>query len=229
MLYSLPLDATPPTVAIWTTLSNYYVILGTAAGVVVGAFMIYNIIKNRERPGRAVPAFHHEEGDWGNWKGVVLTLCITGSVLAFVEYETFASANLIAMPGDPNVNIGVTGRQFVWSFTYADGYTSFSNLTVPLDQVVILNITSADVTHGFYIPALDVAKDAQPGFYNQLWFNATQPGTFTISCRQLCGAGHATMLAKLNVVSQTKYYDWYNKLPVTSSSTSRSSTSTTGG
>lgn len=213
MLYSLPLDATPPTVAIWTTVSNYYVLLGTAAGVIVGAFMVYNIVKNREKPGRQVPAFHHEQGDWGNWKGVLLTLCITGSVLGFVEYQTFASANLIAIPNDPNMTIGVTGRQFSWSFTYPNGYTNFSNLTVPMDKIVILNITSADVTHGLYIPALDVGKDAQPGFYNQLWFNATQPGVFTIECRQLCGAGHATMVSELVVVSQSDYNTWYSHLP----------------
>jgi cytochrome c oxidase subunit 2 len=214
MLYPL-LDATPPTVATWTTLSNYYVILGTAAGIIVGAYMVLNIIRNRERPGRAVPAYHHEEGDWGNWKSVVMLLCVTGSVLAFVEYETFASASLIAIPGDPGVTIGVTARQYSWAFTYPNGYTDFQNLTVPMGQIVILNITSADVTHGFFIPALDVAKDAQPGIYNQLWFNATQPGVFTIECRQLCGAGHATMLSKLVVETDSQYNSWYSKLPTT--------------
>ena len=175
--------------------------------------MVYQIAKNRDRPGRAVPAYHHEEGDWGNWKGVVMLLCVTGSVLAFVEYQTFASANLVAIPDPPNaLQVGVVGRQFAWSFTYPNGYTDFQNLTVPLDTIVILNITSADVTHGFYIPALDVAKDAQPGIYSQLWFNATQPGTFTIECRQLCGVGHALMLSKLVVESAATYNAWYSKL-----------------
>ncbi|HEV2389236.1 MAG TPA: cytochrome c oxidase subunit II [Nitrososphaerales archaeon] len=215
MLSSLPLDATPPTVQIFNTLQNYYLILGGAASVIVIGYMVFMIAKNRERPGRQVPAFHHEEGDWGNWKGVLLLLCVTGSVLAFVEYETFASANLISIPDPPSaIQVGVVGRQFVWSFTYPNGYTDFQNLTVPLDTIVILNITSADVTHGFYVPELDVAKDAQPGIYSQLWFNATQPGTFTIQCRQLCGVGHALMLSKLVVESASAYNAWYSKLPV---------------
>lgn len=214
MLSSLPLDATPPTVQIFNTLQNYYLILGGAAAVVVIGYMVFMIAKNRERPGRQTPAYHHEEGDWGNWKGVVLLLCVTGSVLAFVEYETFASANLISIPDPPNtIQVGVVGRQFVWSFTYPNGYTDFQNLTVPLNTVVVLNITSADVTHGFYVPELDVAKDAQPGIYSQLWFNATQPGTFTIQCRQLCGVGHALMLSKLVVESAAAYNAWYSKLP----------------
>jgi cytochrome c oxidase subunit II len=213
MLYSLPLDATPPTVELWATLQNYYLILGGAAAVIVIGYMVYMIAKNRERPGRQVPAYHHEEGDWGNWKGVLMLLCVTCSVLAFVEYETFASASLISLPGDPGVNVGVTGRQFAWSFTYPNGYTDFQNLTVPANQIIVLNITSADVTHGFFIPELDVGKDAQPGIYNQLWFNATQQGVFTIECRQLCGVGHALMLSKLVVLPDSQYQTWYSKLP----------------
>jgi cytochrome c oxidase subunit 2 len=214
MLYPAPLDVMPPTVAIWTTLQNYYLILGGAAAVVVIAYMTYMIVKNRERPGRQVPAFHEEKGDWGNWKGIVMLLCVTGGVLAFVEYETFASASLISIPNDPSaLNVNVVGRQFSWSFTYPNGYTDFQNLTVPQGQIVILNITSADVTHGFYVPALDVAKDAQPGIATQLWFNATQTGTFTIQCRQLCGAGHALMLSKLVVDTPSAYHDWYAALP----------------
>ena len=91
------------------------------------------IVKNRERPGRAVPAFHEEKGDWGNWKGILMLLCVTGTVLAFVEYETFASANLVALPSDPGVNVGVLGRQFSWSYVYPNGYTDFQNLTVPAE------------------------------------------------------------------------------------------------
>jgi cytochrome c oxidase subunit 2 len=108
----------------------------------------------------------------------------------------------------------VTGQQYSWSFTYPNGYTDFQNLTVPVGSLVILNITSRDVTHGLYIPELDVAKDAQPGIYSQLWFNATQPGVFNIQCRQLCGVGHALMLSKLVVVSDSQYNAWYSKLPV---------------
>ena len=137
MLYSLPLDATPPTVVIWTTLQNYYLVLGGAAAVIVIAYMTFMIAKNRDKPGRQVPAFHHEETYWGNWKGIVMLLCVTGSVLAFVEYQTFASANLITIPNDPNaLNVGVVGRQFAWSFTYPNGYTDFQNLTVPAGQPV---------------------------------------------------------------------------------------------
>lgn len=237
MFVSLQVVATPPTVQIFTTLQNYYLILGGAAAVIVVGFMVTMIVKNRERPGRTAPAFHEEKGDWGNWKGILMLLCVTGTVLTFVEYETFASANLVALPNDPGVNVGVLGRQYSWSYVYPNGYTDYQNLTVPQNQIIILNITSADVTHGFFIPALDIGKDAQPGIYNQVWFNATQTGVYTIQCRQLCGVGHALMISKLVVLTDQQYQTWYSKLPsqtppplfATSSSTTTTSTSTSGG
>jgi cytochrome c oxidase subunit 2 len=212
MLYS-PLDATPPTVAIWNTLATYYIVLGTAAGVIVTAYMLFYILKNRAKPGRQTPAFHEEEGDWGNWKRVLMLLCVTGGVLAFVEYQTFASASLITIPSASNaLQISVVGQQFSWSFTYPNGYLDTKNLTVPAGRIVILNISSTDVTHGFYIPALSVGKDAQPGITTQMWFNATQIGNYPIQCRQLCGSGHALMLSKLVVVSPAEYQKWYSAL-----------------
>jgi cytochrome c oxidase subunit II len=237
MFVTPPLVATPPTVQIFNTLQTYYLVLGGAAAVIVVGYMVAMIVKNRERPGRTVPAFHEEKGDWGNWKGILMLLCVTGSVLTFVEYETFASANLISLPNDPGVSVGVLGVQYRWIYVYPNGYTDYQNLTVPQNQIIILNITSGDVTHGFFIPALDVGKDAQPGIYNQVWFNATQTGVFTIQCRQLCGVGHATMLSKLVVLSDAQYQAFYAKLPsgtppsefATSSSTTTTSTSTTGG
>ncbi len=90
----------------------------------------------------------------------------------------------------------------------------FTAPTVPARQIVILNMTSVDVTHSFSLPALDVAKDVQPRFYTQLWFNATNTGVFinAIHCKQLCGVGHTLMLANLTVVEPASYQTWYSKV-----------------
>jgi len=101
----------------------------------------------------------------------------------------------------------VTGEQFVWIFTYSNGYTVFGNLTVPVNEIVILNITSVDVDHSFSIDSLSVAKDALPGEHNFVWFNATQTGFFKddIRCKELCGIGHSGMIADFNVTSDAGF------------------------
>jgi cytochrome c oxidase subunit 2 len=212
-------------------LLRYYLFLGTAAGVVVMGFMFYWISKYHHTQVKAAPKFHEESG-WGNWKSVVLTLLVTGSVLGFVEYQTFASTNLINPPtnADPPMTIGVTGQQFVWTFTYPNGYTSFKNLIVPVDQIIILNITSVDVDHSLNIASLSVAKDAIPGQYNFLWFNATNIGLFVndIRCKELCGVGHANMIGNLSVLAQPAFNSWYAKVGGSSNTSTTSTGSVTG-
>jgi cytochrome c oxidase subunit 2 len=226
----LQLDAQAPTNTIWWTLLHYYLFLGFSAGTIVTGFMIYWVVKYRQKNVQEAPKFHEETG-WGNWKSVLLTLLVTGSVLGFVEYQTFASVNLINPPAkvDP-IYINVTGQQFAWIFTYANGHVAIDNLTVPVDEIIVLNITSVDVDHSFTIPSLSVAKDAIPGEHSFLWFNATTVGTVVggIRCKELCGIGHATMIGDLTVVSQTSYNKWYASLSQGSSSGATASVSTNG-
>jgi cytochrome c oxidase subunit II len=224
-MFQLPVDIQPPTTVIWDSLFNYYLFLGTAATIIVTAWLMYNIFSNRGKNVKAPPKYHEESG-WGNWKTVLYTLMITGTVLGFVEYETFASVGLITTPkGDP-ITINVTGIQWNWIFTYPNGHTQFGNLTVPQNEIIQLNITSVDVDHSFSIQTMDVAKDALPGVYSTVWFNATNTGTFVndIRCKELCGIGHATMIGNLTVVSQASYNNWYNALPVQSTNTTTTST-----
>jgi len=232
-MFPLPLDVQAPTDVIWWSLFRTYTFLGFAAGTVVTGFMIYWIVKYRHKNVKEAPKFHEESG-WGNWKSVIMTLLITGALLGFVEFQTFASVNLITPPtgGDAPLTINVTGQQFVWSFTYPDGHTVFHNLVVPVNQIIILNITSVDVDHSFSIPSLSVAKDAIPGEYNFLWFNATNIGNVVngIRCKELCGVGHALMVGNLTVLSQSAYNQWYATIGggVTSSNSSTGSVSTNG-
>jgi cytochrome c oxidase subunit II len=231
-MFPLPLDVQAPTDVIWWSLFRTYMFLGFAAGTIVTGFMIYWIVKYRHKNVKEAPKFHDESG-WGNWKSVVMTLLITGTVLGFVEYQTFASVNLINPPtgADPPLTINVTGQQFVWSFTYPNGHVLFHNLIVPVNQIIILNITSDDVDHSFSIPSLSVAKDAIPGEYNFLWFNATNVGNVVngIRCKELCGVGHALMVGNLTVLSQSAYDQWYSSLGGgTGSNTSTVSVSTNG-
>ncbi len=226
-MLQLPVDVAPPTATIWLNLFRYYLFLGTAAAIIVTAWMLYYVFSNRAKNVKEAPKFHEESG-WGNWKTVLYTLVVTGTLLGFVEYETFASANLITTPNtDPPMTINVTGIQWSWIFTYPNGHTQIDNLTVPQNTIIQMNITSVDVDHSFSIQTMYVAKDALPGEYNTVWFNATNTGTFVndIRCKELCGIGHATMVGNLTVVSQTAFNKWYNALPVTTSSSSSSSSS----
>lgn len=176
-----------------------------AGGFVIG-LLIFFAVKYRAREG-GPPASKGPENLWI----VVAVVVIMAGALVAAGYQSFASETNIEIPNSPNsITIGVTGFQWGWNFTYPNGQFAIDNLTVPIGRVIILNITSRDVYHEFGITMLAVKEDAIPGKINQLWFEEPNPGVYVdaIHCFQLCGVGHAFMVANLTAVNQTSWNTW---------------------
>ena len=81
-------------------------------------------------------------------------------------------------------------------------------MVVPVNKVVEVDTTGADVIHSWAIPQFGVKMDAVPGRINHTWFKATQTGTFYGECSELCGAHHAYMPIEVKVVSDAEYAAW---------------------
>jgi cytochrome c oxidase subunit 2 len=126
----------------------------------------------------------------------------------------FASVDQPAPPsGRPYLRIKVNGQQYVWRFVYPGKRTVFSYYTmvVPVDTTVVLEITSSDVIHSWWIPKLGGKADAVPGHVNETWFKipADKAGTiFSGQCAELCGPGHADMRARVKAVTPDQYEAW---------------------
>ena len=81
-------------------------------------------------------------------------------------------------------------------------------IEVPVNKVVELEVTGADVIHSWALPQMGVKMDAIPGRLNHTWFKATQTGTFYGECSELCGINHAFMPIEVKVVSEGDYNAW---------------------
>ena len=81
-------------------------------------------------------------------------------------------------------------------------------VVVPVDKVVVMQVTGADVIHSWTIPAFGVKQDAVPGRLGQLWFKAEKEGVYFGQCSELCGKDHAYMPITVKVVSQENYEAW---------------------
>ncbi len=103
------------------------------------------------------------------------------------------------------LTIDVDGQQFLWRYDYPGGAFSYYELVVPTDTTVVLNLTSPDVIHSWWIPKLGGKMDAVPGYVNKTWFKITKPGVFIGQCAELCGSGHADMRARVRAVSPEQY------------------------
>lgn len=117
------------------------------------------------------------------------------SVLLVYAYRTGASIADVGVPGA--LQIEVIGRLWWWEVRYRnpDGsQTVLANeLRVPVGRPVELFLTSDDVIHSFWLPALAGKLDMIPGHVNRLVFSADRPGIHRGQCAEYCGRQHAFM------------------------------------
>jgi cytochrome c oxidase subunit II len=106
--------------------------------------------------------------------------------------------------------IQVTGRQWVWSFHYPDSGVDSTQMVVPANTDIRLELTSmpTDVIHGFFLPDFRLKQDALPGQLTYLWLNADRLGTFDIFCTQYCGKDHSQMHTLMKVVGPGEFTAW---------------------
>jgi len=125
----------------------------------------------------------------------------------------------------PDLTVKVTGTQWYWSYAYPDnGKFEFDSLldkekqprllgvdnemVVPVNKVVRIQTTGADVIHSFAVPAFGIKIDSIPGRLNETWFKATKTGMFYGQCSELCGKDHAFMPIAVRVVSDQDFAAW---------------------
>jgi cytochrome c oxidase subunit 2 len=111
-------------------------------------------------------------------------------------------------PPTASTEIFVIGKQWMWHLQHPEGVREINELHVPVNVPIKLTMTSEDVIHDFYIPAFRVKKDAVPGRYTSLWFQATKTGVYHLFCAQYCGADHAEMVGWVYVMNQPDYAAW---------------------
>jgi cytochrome c oxidase subunit 2 len=105
------------------------------------------------------------------------------------------------------MEVAVEARMWSWAFTYPGGKRS-AVLVAPVGGDVKLSMTSRDVIHSFYVPALRLKMDTVPGLTTTAWFNASAPGEFDILCAEYCGLKHANMITTLRVVPAEEFRQW---------------------
>ncbi|WP_349359646.1 cytochrome c oxidase subunit II [Stappia sp.] len=81
-------------------------------------------------------------------------------------------------------------------------------MVVPVDTVVRVQVTAADVLHSFAMPAFGLKMDAVPGRLNETWFRADRTGIYYGQCSELCGKDHAFMPIAIRVVEQDQFQAW---------------------
>jgi cytochrome c oxidase subunit 2 len=106
------------------------------------------------------------------------------------------------------MKITTTARMWSFSFLYENGKES-TDLIVPLNTPVKLNLISVDVIHSLFIPAYRLKSDIVPGREKMMWFMPQTEGDYDLYCAEYCGLRHSYMKAIVKVLSKEKFAVWY--------------------
>ena len=217
-------DAASPVMEEIASFHNYVLWIVTAITIFVLALLVIIIVRFNARANPTPSRTTHNtllEVMWTIVPVVILVaIAIPSFRLLFTELDVPAV----------DLTIKATGKQWYWSYAYPDnGNFEFDSLivadkdlkadqlrlltvdnemVVPVNKVVHVLVTGADVIHSFAVPSFGIKIDAVPGRINDTWFKATIQGTFHGQCSELCGKNHAFMPITVRVTDDKDFAAW---------------------
>ena len=186
-----------------------FFIAGIVVFLLVFFLILWAVLRYRKRSDAIPP-----QTQYHTLVEIVYTVVPIIIVLALFGF-TFVTENAVDAVTRQQVSVNVTAFQWGWQFQYPQYQvrvlgieTQDPTLVMPVGETVRIFLRSADVVHGFYVPAFNFSRYAQPGVTNQFNFHATQTGTFRGQCTQYCGLYHSLMFFQVKVVSAAAFTSW---------------------
>lgn len=198
----------------------------TVICVLVGVLLLWVMIRYNRKTNPVPAKFSHNTFIEIVWTLVPVVILVVVAVFSLGLLRDFND-----MP-KPDVVVKATGNQWFWTYDYPElGVTDIESrlredakdiktahaagipyllevdnvLVVPVNKVVHVQVTGADVIHSFTVPAFGFKIDAVPGRLNNTWFKAEKIGTYYGQCSELCGKDHAYMPIEVKVVSDADF------------------------
>ena len=202
--------------------------IGIVVFIGVESLLIYTLVKYRHKRSNPEPAQIRGntrlEIGWTLGAAVIVVVIAAVTFLQLPEIRTpppsgplavasvpgtqYAATDQPPVPGGRALTIDVTGLQYLWRYNYPQGVYSYYEMVVPTDTTVVLQITSQDVIHSWWIPKLGGKFDAVPGHTSDTWFKIADEGVYDGQCAELCGENHAQMYGRVRAVSPAAYRGW---------------------
>ena len=172
----------------------WWLMLALGAGVFVIFAVFLGVGLFRARPGDAPEAGAQPPDRFGPWLvggGVALPLVVIAIVFAATVH---AMRDVPTTAPDGALVVEITGHQWWWEVRYpAEGITTANEMHIPVGRSIALQLTSADVIHSFWVPALGGKLDLLPDRTNTLVLEADEPGRHLNRCAEFCGLQHTLM------------------------------------
>ena len=183
--------------------SMAWLLFGGGAIIFVGVMLLLAMsLRNGRRAVR--PAV------WLIGAGMVFPVVVLTSLLI---YSVTRSQQLTPPMSQNALVISVTAKLWWWEVRYRDGasgkdITLANEIHLPVGRPVYLALTSDDVIHSFWVPALAGKVDMLPGRITRLRVTATEAGILRGQCAEYCGEQHARMALHVVAESPEQFDAW---------------------
>lgn len=201
--------------SVYDHLAGIYVSVAAGVFAVVVAAIAFAVLRYRRRPRSAAARWHENNRLEGGY--AFLLAC----VVAFLLYLTYAAehkVDTVSARERPSLVVDVIGSRWEWTFYYpAYGITQRSGevgdepLVVPTNEAIRFRLTSVDVIHSFWIPALRFKRDAFPDHTEDITLSFGSTGAFPGQCAELCGLRHSEMIFTADAVTPARFAAWAAK------------------
>lgn len=117
-------------------------------------------------------------------------------------------------PKGPSISVGVNGQQYLWRYEYPSvkaktwNTYSYGDLVIPVGVTVMLDVTSSDVEHSWWVPELGGSIDATPGYINRGWIKVDEPGIFMGHSTKVSGTNYASMGTRVTALPIELWKRW---------------------
>jgi cytochrome c oxidase subunit 2 len=181
---------------------------GSALWIFVAGYLVYFAIAFRARPDEpdAIGLQVHDNHKLEFWWTVIPLLFVV--LLSIVSVRIWYEVMLEPQNG---LVVEAIGHQFYFSFRYPQINGEVTDeMHLPVNVPVTLNLTSADVIHGFWVPAMRLKNDTVPGLVTTIKFTPKLVGRYHIICTQFCGVLHSEMDKQYLVIEDKTSFDkWF--------------------
>jgi cytochrome c oxidase subunit 2 len=196
--------------------SLFYVVLYItgAVFVLVEAALLIFLVRYRRREGRRATYVEGSTRAEIIWTAIPAVILVSLALFSQPLWSRIKSADRFP----PNAaRLAVEAKQFEWHVTYPgpdgklgtdDDFMKKDELHLVVNHDYVIDLTSRDVVHDFFIPAFRIKQDAVPGMLIKVWVRPTVVGRYELACAELCGLGHYRMRAVVLVQTPSEYAAW---------------------
>lgn len=178
--------------------------IAVAVFILVQGAILVAVFMFRDRDGSKEAKQLH-----GSPKLEIAWTIVPALILAGIAVPTTAAVFELTECDPDAIEIQVTGHQWWFEYHYPEAEVDTANIMViPAGQEVCAVMTSDDVLHNFWIPALNGKRYLVPGQTTLLRLQADEPGTYWGHCAEFCGLSHSLMRARVQAVEPAEYEAW---------------------